>query len=108
MESIFAAMCDSAALNPDPTSEGTRSALGRVRCTTFADVDAAGDDEHGAEFYCGDELGAAGEEGSDGARAAALERFDAILQIDAGRFADDEDEEGEEEEKEDAGAGMKS
>jgi hypothetical protein len=59
-----------------------------------------GDDEH-AGFYCGDEL-----EGDNDARAAALERFDAILQIDAGRFADDDDE--EEEEEDGSGAGMAS
>ena len=65
----------------------------------------AGDDEH-AEFYCGDELG--GEEGDEGARAAALERFDAILQIDAGRFADDDEEEEGDEDEEGNGAGMTS
>jgi hypothetical protein len=43
------------------------------------------------------------DEDDDGARAAALERFDAILQIDAGRFADDDDEEDEQEEGEEAG-----
>ena len=62
-----------------------------------------GDDEHG-EFYCGDEGGS--DEDEDGARAAALERFDAILQIDASRFADDE-EDGEEQEEDNA-VGMKS
>ena len=61
----------------------------------------AGDDE-GGEFYCGED----GDEDDDGARAAALERFDAILQIDAGRFADDEEEE-EEEQAEGDEAGMK-
>ena len=78
-------MCDSAALNPDPTSEGAeqpqtlRNAPGLTR--------RAGDDEHG-EFYCGE---GDSDDDEDGARAAALERFDAILQIDAGRFADDDD-----------------
>ena len=59
-----------------------------------------GDDEHG-EFYCGDD--GDGDEDEDGARAAALERFDAILQIDAGRFADDEEEEEEQQEGDEAG-----
>ena len=60
-------------------------------CRSGADK-RTGDDE-GGEFYCGEE--GDGDEDDDGARAAALERFDAILQIDAGRFADDEAEDEE-------------
>lgn len=84
-------MCDSAALNPDPTSEGA-SAAGTVLRRSGADKRTG--DEEGGEFYCGEE--GESDEDDEGARAAALERFDAILQIDAGRFADDEEEEEEE------------
>ena len=69
-------------------------------CSSGAD-ERTGDDE-GGEFYCGEDADG-DEDDEEGARAAALERFDAILQIDAGRFADDDDEEDEQEEGEEAG-----
>ena len=70
-------------------------------CSCSGADQRTGDDE-GGEFYCGED--GDGDEDEDGARAAALERFDAILQIDAERFADDEEDEEQEEGDE---AGMK-
>jgi hypothetical protein len=62
---------------------------------------APGDEEGGDFFYDEDEVAA----GAEGARGAALDRFDAMLQIDPSRFADeDEDEEYDEEEEEEEAA----
>jgi hypothetical protein len=65
------------------------------------------DDVEGDFFYDEDEVAAGAADG--GARAAALERFDAMLTIDPGRFADeDEEEEGEEEEEEEEEGGARA
>ncbi len=68
-----------------------------TRCTPAAPADDA---DEGGDFFFDEQEVAAG--AGDAERAAALQRFDAMLQIDPGRFADEDEEyeEGEEEEEE--------